>query len=223
MENRLIIEIDVRECIEAFKNQINVSVRERGRIGLKRSLILPVSQADPLQMEFIIFIEWIRDEVAVQQVSLNYSRNLRGMPFFDVASIRICNGSKLPFRIKVPRGGFSGLERQTRERTNEQEPENEKSDCRSDKTVMMLRGFHKLRSDLKLRVTRMLQFLLARRLRLVRRVLQVAAKDRCVQHYHPIHDLDRRRATNKSFPPSLSQSSNPTLIRNCRWRNSPGQ
>jgi len=71
-------------------------VREHGRIDLKRCLILPVREPDPLQMELVIFIERVGDEIAVQQVRLNYARNLRGMPFLYVGSIGIRYGSELP-------------------------------------------------------------------------------------------------------------------------------
>jgi hypothetical protein len=96
MENRLVIEVDVGKRIQSFKNQVGMFVRERGGIQLKCGLILPVSQADPLEMELIISIKRVGDETAVQQVGLNHARNLRGMPFFGVGPIGVGYGAKLP-------------------------------------------------------------------------------------------------------------------------------
>ena len=90
-QNGLVVKIDVCECIETFENQVYVGMRKRSCIGLKCSLILPVGQADPLEMELVILVEGIGDEVVVQQVGLNDSGNLRRMPFLDVGAIRICN------------------------------------------------------------------------------------------------------------------------------------
>ena len=103
VKNLLLIKKDIRKCIQAIKNQVSMIVRERGCINLKRGLILPVGQADPLQTELVVAIERIGDEAAVQQIGLNHARNLRGMPFFDVGSICVCHGAKLPARIQVSR------------------------------------------------------------------------------------------------------------------------
>src|ERR1700676_2313976 len=80
MQNRLIVEIYVRECVEAIEDQIQMFVREGSGIRLKHRLILPISQANPLQAVFVIAIERVRDETVMQQVGLHHPGNLRGMP-----------------------------------------------------------------------------------------------------------------------------------------------
>src|SRR5258707_12262896 len=82
MENYLIIEIDVRKCVEAFKNQIHMFAREHCGIGLKCSLILPVRQTDPLQVELIVLIERIRNYFVSQKIGLKYYRNMSELPLF---------------------------------------------------------------------------------------------------------------------------------------------
>ena len=69
VQNRLIIEVNIGERVEAIKHQIDMVMPERRRIDLKRSLILPICQADPLQAKFVVPIEWVRDETVAQQVS----------------------------------------------------------------------------------------------------------------------------------------------------------
>ena len=66
VENGLIIEIDVRKCIQPGENQVEMIMRERGGIHLKRGLIFPVGQPDPLQMKFIVAIEWVGNQLVVQ-------------------------------------------------------------------------------------------------------------------------------------------------------------
>ena len=73
-------------------------VRKRGRIDLKCGLVLPVGQADPLQMKFIVSIERIGNETAMEQVGLNYARNLGGMPLLDIGSVCVRDGAELPCR-----------------------------------------------------------------------------------------------------------------------------
>src|SRR5580692_9608504 len=80
MENRFIVQVNIGKRIQAIKHQIDMIVSEGGRVGLKCSLIFPVSQADPLQAEFVIAIERVRDEIIAQQVGMHYSRDLCRMP-----------------------------------------------------------------------------------------------------------------------------------------------
>ena len=86
-------------------------VRQRGGIDLKSGLVFPVGQTDPLQTKFVIAVEWVGNEPAAQQVGLNHAGNLRGVPLFDVGTVSIGHGSKLPARVQVARGGFGGCER----------------------------------------------------------------------------------------------------------------
>ena len=137
VQNGLVVKIDVCECIETFENQVYVGMRKGGCIGLKCSLILPVGQADPLEMELVILVEGIGDEVVVQQVGLNDSGNLRRMPFLDVGAVRICNGSKLPAGIKASRGGVGGLERYPSERNDQQKQGH--ATCKSAREIMQRR------------------------------------------------------------------------------------
>ncbi len=51
-------------------------VRERGCIHLKRGLIFPVGQSDPLQTEFIIPVERVGNQPVVQQIGLHHAWNL---------------------------------------------------------------------------------------------------------------------------------------------------
>jgi hypothetical protein len=110
VQNRMFVQIDIRKGIQAIKNHINVVMRERSRVHLKCCSILPVGQADPLQMELIILIEGIGNQAAAQQVGLHYARNLRGMPFFNVRSICVRHRTKLPPGIEVTRGSFGRLQ-----------------------------------------------------------------------------------------------------------------
>jgi len=56
-------------------------MRKCGRIQLECGLILPVREARSTADGIIIPIKGVGNELAVQQVGLNHSRNLRGMPF----------------------------------------------------------------------------------------------------------------------------------------------
>ena len=58
-------------------------------------------------MEFVVAIERVGNEGAVQQIGLNYAWNLRGMPFFDVGSVSVGYGAKLPARIQICRNQVS--------------------------------------------------------------------------------------------------------------------
>jgi hypothetical protein len=82
-------------------------------------LIFPIGQADPLQAEFVIAIEWVGDKFVAQQIGLHYAGNLGGMPLLDVwllavayESDNVSGGAKLPARIQVSRGRFGGVEGQ---------------------------------------------------------------------------------------------------------------
>src|SRR5580658_2603591 len=99
-------------------------MRERGSVGLKHSLILPIGQPDPLQAEFVIPIERVRDEFVAQQIGVHHTRNLRGMPLLDIGLVGACdsdnvpNGAKLPVGTERSRGRFSGRERRRKQRKN---------------------------------------------------------------------------------------------------------
>ena len=66
VENGLIVKIDIRKCIQPGENQVEMIMRERGGIHLKRGLIFPVGQPDPLQMKFVVAIEWVGNQPVVQ-------------------------------------------------------------------------------------------------------------------------------------------------------------
>src|SRR5271165_3354132 len=110
-ENRLIIEIDIGKSIQPLENQIEVLMPERDGINLKSRLILPIGQANPLQMKLVVPIERIEDELAIQQIRLHHARNLRGVPLFDIGSLSACHSAKLPAGIQIARGRLGRLQR----------------------------------------------------------------------------------------------------------------
>ena len=90
-----------------------------GRVGLKNSLILPISQPDPLQTELVVSIEWIRNQMVVQQVGLYHSWNLSRMPLANFGLVRVSHSAKLPARSQRARGKWFCMERQFRKQRKE--------------------------------------------------------------------------------------------------------
>jgi hypothetical protein len=65
LQNRLVVQINVCKRIQAGENQVYVVVRKCSCIDLKCRLIFPIRQSDPLQMEFVVSIEWVGNKFIV--------------------------------------------------------------------------------------------------------------------------------------------------------------
>ena len=76
-------------------------VIERRCIELESCLILPIGQADPLQVKFVVAIERIRDESIAQQIGVNYSGNLRSVPLCDPGMVSRISRSFRPLEIAI--------------------------------------------------------------------------------------------------------------------------
>src|SRR5580658_8886708 len=112
MENRLIVQVDISKRVQPIEHQINMVTSERSGVDLECSLIFPVGQADPLQTEFVVPIEWVGDETILEQVGVHHARNLRRMPLLDVGIVCVSDGAKLPTRIQRARRRFGRDHRQ---------------------------------------------------------------------------------------------------------------
>src|SRR5580700_1807432 len=121
MQNRLIIEINVRKRIQSLEHQIDMLAPKRRRIHLKRRLIFPVRQPNPLQMKLVIFVKRIRNQLAALQIRLHHPRNLRRMPFLHISPIHIRHRPKLPARIQIPRRSLRRNQREHTESKNHQQ------------------------------------------------------------------------------------------------------
>ena len=80
MQHALTIEKDCRVCIEPLEHKLNMLTREYGCRDVEACLILPVLQADPLQLLLIVAIEGLGNDFVAQQIGLNAAGDLRRRP-----------------------------------------------------------------------------------------------------------------------------------------------
>jgi hypothetical protein len=69
---------------------------KRGCVDGQLCAIFPVCKTNPLQLEFIVLMERLRNQFVAEQVGLDYTWNLCGMPFLDIRSIRVADRAEFP-------------------------------------------------------------------------------------------------------------------------------
>ncbi len=76
----LAVQINVGKGIQAIQHQLDVLARQRGMVDIEGRSILPVRQADPLDLRLVIAVERIDDQLCRHQIGLHRPRYRSELP-----------------------------------------------------------------------------------------------------------------------------------------------
>src|ERR1019366_2880263 len=101
VQKRVAVERDIGKRIQPIKDQIYVLAPERCCVNEELCPILPIREANPLQLLLVVTEEWVGDETRMEQVSLHHARNSGRMPLLSLCVVLRFDGAKGPAGVEL--------------------------------------------------------------------------------------------------------------------------